>query len=155
MKSWTSTRRPACAPPPKIWISGSGIRTGVCRPDASTTERVASRGGVQHRERRRDQRIAAEPRLVARAVERDQRLVDRLLVGGVAARQRACDLAVDPATARPTSKPPNASRRRADRSLRASRASAGRRDAAPGAPPRARRRLRRSGRPRESQIRRP
>jgi hypothetical protein len=25
MKSWMSTRRPACAPPPKIWISGNGI----------------------------------------------------------------------------------------------------------------------------------
>ena len=25
MKSWISTLRPACAPPPNIWISGSGI----------------------------------------------------------------------------------------------------------------------------------
>ena len=32
MKSWMSTRRPACAPPPKIWISGSG--SGPARPSA-------------------------------------------------------------------------------------------------------------------------
>ena len=41
MKSWMSTRRPACAPPPKIWICGSGssvaagaaerLRTAACR----------------------------------------------------------------------------------------------------------------------------
>ena len=29
MKSWMSTRRPACAPPPKIWICGSGSSVGV------------------------------------------------------------------------------------------------------------------------------
>ena len=29
MKSWMSTRRPAWAPPPKIWISGSGSRAGA------------------------------------------------------------------------------------------------------------------------------
>ena len=32
MKSWTSTRRAACAPPPKIWISGSGRRTVASPP---------------------------------------------------------------------------------------------------------------------------
>ncbi|SHU75653.1 Uncharacterised protein [Mycobacteroides abscessus subsp. abscessus] len=29
MKSWTSVRRAACAPPPITWISGSGIAAGL------------------------------------------------------------------------------------------------------------------------------
>ena len=29
IRSWMSIRRPACAPPPKIWISGSGSETGL------------------------------------------------------------------------------------------------------------------------------
>ena len=32
MKSWISTRLPACAPPPKIWISGSGIIASARSP---------------------------------------------------------------------------------------------------------------------------
>ena len=40
MKSWTSTRRPACAPPPKIWISGSGSSVAAGRRrDAATAAR--------------------------------------------------------------------------------------------------------------------
>ena len=51
-------------------------------------ERLAVRrgGGVQRGHRYRDQRIAAEPAFLRRAVERDQRAVDRGLVGGVHAR---------------------------------------------------------------------
>ena len=47
---------------------------------------VRGGGGVQRGHRYRDQRIAAEPAFLRRAVERDQRAVDRGLVGGVHAR---------------------------------------------------------------------
>ena len=42
MKSWTSVRRPACAPPPKIWISGSGMI--ACLVAQADGARAAGRG---------------------------------------------------------------------------------------------------------------
>ena len=90
MKSWMSTRRPACAPPPKIWISGSGSVTGRVAGEVAPQRHAGAR-----RPRRaataidtRDDRVAAEPRLVRRAVERDQRGVDRGLVGASQPDQR-------------------------------------------------------------------
>ena len=60
-------------------------------------ERHAGRTGRCARRRHRDaeDRIGAEPRLVGRAVELDEALVERLLVGGVAPGERPVDLAVD------------------------------------------------------------
>ena len=37
IRSWMSMRRPACAPPPKIWISGSGKRDRARRRPGSAT----------------------------------------------------------------------------------------------------------------------
>ena len=54
----------------------------------------ARRGGLQHRQRGRDDGVAAEPGLRRRAVERDQMAVDRRLVAGVASGQRRGDLVV-------------------------------------------------------------
>ena len=73
MKSWMSTRRPACAPPPKIWISGSGRRTRPrLRQVRARAAAVRCGRRVQHRHRGCDRGVAAEPRLLRRAVERDQ-----------------------------------------------------------------------------------
>ena len=41
MKSWISTRRPACAPPPKIWISGSGITASAAVAEQIGIKRLA------------------------------------------------------------------------------------------------------------------
>ena len=49
---------------------------------------------MRERHRRRDDRVAAEPRLVRRAVERDQRGVVAGLVEHAAAGQRGGDFAV-------------------------------------------------------------
>ncbi len=93
MKSWMSTRRPACAPPPKIWISGSGRRTAPSPASMAPQRQLAAGGGgVQNRQRSRDDGVAAEPLLGRRAVERDQRRVDRRLIERVARRQRRRDL---------------------------------------------------------------
>ena len=42
MKSWMSTRRPACAPPPKIWICGSGSSVASAPPRCRTAARRAA-----------------------------------------------------------------------------------------------------------------
>ncbi len=52
-------------------------------------------GGMQRRHRHGDHRIAAEARFVGRAVQRDQRRVDALLIGDVAPLQRRGDRPVD------------------------------------------------------------
>ena len=56
MKSWMSTRRPAWAPPPKIWISGSGSSTvalaGEIAPQRHAPAAAAAR---EHRQRDRGQ----------------------------------------------------------------------------------------------------
>jgi len=50
---------------------------------------------MQCRHRHRDHRIAAEPRLVRRAVQFDQFAVDRILIGDRHGSERRGDLAVD------------------------------------------------------------
>ena len=52
-------------------------------------------GGLGDGERHAENGVGAEPRLVERAVEFDHRLVDRHLLLGLEAQQRAGDLAVD------------------------------------------------------------
>ena len=96
MKSWMSTRRAAWAPPPKSWISGSGSRGWRdLRRDASTERHACSRrGGMGDGERHGDHGIAAEARLVRRAVEVDQAPSIAFLVGDVEAGERCGDLAV-------------------------------------------------------------
>ena len=76
-----STRRPACAPPPKIWICGSGSSVRV-RAAEIAIQRLARgrRGGVRGGHRHREHGIGAEPRLARRAVELDQPPVQRRLV---------------------------------------------------------------------------
>ena len=64
---------------------------------------------IEHGQRGRDGRVAAEARFVRRAVERDERCVDRTLVDRVAADQRSRrSTPFTLATARSTPKPPNA-----------------------------------------------
>ena len=79
MKSCTSTRAAACAPPPKIWICGTGSATRRS-PARFFQSGIFSRRsvGVRAGERDRDHGIGAEAALVRRAVELDQALVDRL-----------------------------------------------------------------------------
>ena len=62
MKSCTSTRRPACAPPPKIWICGKRQTHGCVPPRriATAASPLGGRGSMQHGQRRRDQRVAAK-----------------------------------------------------------------------------------------------
>ena len=68
-----STRRPACAPPPKIWICGSGSSM-ASRPAEIAIQRHAGGrgGGVRGGHRHREHGVAAEARLAGRAVEFDQ-----------------------------------------------------------------------------------
>ena len=79
-------------------------------------------GRLRHGERDAENRVRAEPALVRRAVELDQPLVERALVGGVQAAHRLGDLAVDVADRLP-SRPcrPTPGRRRAARAPRARR----------------------------------
>ena len=126
-----SSRPAAWAPPPKIWISGSGSVHGLGPAEMAPERQPGRRGGrVRRRHRDGDGGVAAEPPLVRRAVELDQPRVDRRLVGGVQADQRRRDdRSVTLATARVTSSPPNAAppSRRSTASPRAGRG-AGRRD---------------------------
>ena len=73
MKSWMSTRRPACAPPPKIWICGSGSVPAPAPPRwrYSGTPAAAAAACAAAIE---TARMALAPRrvLVRRAVELDQ-----------------------------------------------------------------------------------
>ena len=94
IRSWMSMRRPACAPPPKIWISGSGSVT-ASRPARwrhSGSPRAAAAAWATASDTATD-RVAAQPRLVGRAVERDQRASTVGLVQRVAAGERARDRA--------------------------------------------------------------
>ena len=97
MNSWKSRLLSACLPPLSTFIIGTGRRT---RADAAEVgvERQAAGGCRGARAPPCDtprMALAPEPRLVRRAVERDQRLVDGGLSRGVAAAQRRGDLAVD------------------------------------------------------------
>jgi hypothetical protein len=66
------------------------------RPAEVAEQRLAGLvgGGLRHRERHAEDRVRAEPALVRRAVELDQRGVERLLLGRLQAADRVCDLAV-------------------------------------------------------------
>ena len=152
-------RRAACAPPPKIWISGSGSdhRRRRRRDSATAACRATRRAGLRNGERDRDRRVAAEARLVRRAVERDQRRVDGGLVERVDARRSPCAIG-------PRDIGDRARRRRGRRSAvppsRRSIASREPRDAPAGAmarpvaPPASVTSASTVGRPRESQTRR-
>ena len=58
-------------------------------------EPLLRRRGVRGRQRDAEDRVGPQPRLVGRAVELDQRAIEALLVGGVAAVDGLGDLAVD------------------------------------------------------------
>ncbi len=124
MKSWMSTRRPACAPPPKIWISGSGTTAF-----GGVAEQVAHRSACQPPPRRR----AAPPSIPrpARCRRAGFFAVCRRGRSGRGrsppGRPRPCPIsaaAISPliaATAPRTSRPPSRRRRRAVRPPRPSR----------------------------------
>ena len=65
---------------------------GQPAPDRNSLRR---RRGVQGRHRDRHRGVAAQPRLVGRAVQLDQPLVDQRLVGAVQPDQGPRDLAID------------------------------------------------------------
>ena len=109
MKSWMSTRRPACAPPPKIWISGSGKRDRAVAGEIAPQRHAArGRGGVQRRpSRSRSMALPPSRALFGVPSSAISARVDRRLVGDVHA-ERA-PRAISPltsATARATSSPP-------------------------------------------------
>ena len=85
MNSWKSTVLSACAPPLRMFIIGTG-RTRADRRRGS--DRAAIRlgcGGARDGERDAEDRVRPEAALVRRAVELDQRTVDRRLLARVAA----------------------------------------------------------------------
>ena len=105
-------------------------RDRLATAEMAPERQPARRGGrVRRRHRHRDRGVAAQPPLVGRAVELDQPCVDRGLVGRIQAEQRRPDVSLTLATARVTSRPPNASppSRRSTRLAGAGRG-AGRRD---------------------------
>ena len=95
MKSWMSTRRPACAPPPKIWICGIGSSVA---PSPPSRRRATHRATPQPRAQppstprasrwHRDGTWSACRRARSGGVERG-------LIVGRAADQRVGDLSVD------------------------------------------------------------
>ena len=96
MKSWTSVRRPAWAPPPKIWISGIGIVTGAspARKRQSGIPRLAAAA----RSTASETAVVALPpsrRFVGCCVECDQRRIDTGLIERVEAPERRADLVLD------------------------------------------------------------
>ena len=98
MKSWKSTLVSAWAPPFKMFIIGTGsvkrsLSTGRRRGDRETS--FGGSLGVRDGHRRAKQRVGAEAALGRRAVERDERLVERPLRMEFAPDQRLRDLAVD------------------------------------------------------------
>ena len=134
MKSWTSTRRAACAPPPKIWISGSGMRDlAAPREIAPQRQLLRRRGGMQHRHRGRDDGVAAEaaPCSACRRARSDGSRSPPDRTGVAAGKRRGDHRRSTFATARRTSRPPNAAppSRRSTASPAAGRG-AGRRDRA-------------------------
>ncbi len=69
---------------------------GVRAADVAVERKVALVGsGFGHRERYSEECVRAEPGLVVRAVERDQRLVDQPLVQGLEPDHRLADLVID------------------------------------------------------------
>ena len=95
MKSWTSTRRPAWAPPPKSWISGRGSRDGAS--PARYARAAAAPPPRRHARRRATWRSCALPPrrdLFGVPSSSIRRVVDRFLVGRHRARSARGDLAV-------------------------------------------------------------
>jgi hypothetical protein len=84
---------------------GYGQQVGR-RPAEVAEQRQLGRvgGGLRHREGDAEDRVGAEARLVGRAVEVDQRLVDEPLLAGVVAEQRRADL-VEHRERRPSRRP--------------------------------------------------
>ena len=112
-------------------------------------------GGKNDAERNRDQRIAAEPLLVRRAVEGDQLGVDRGLVERIAPDQRGRDFSCDPGkrVLHVETAEARAAIALVDRLAGAARG-AGRRNARPIAPSLSANSASMVGRPRKSQMRR-
>ena len=96
MNSWKSIGLSACTPPLTMFIIGTGSSRADGAADIAVERRaVRDRRGLGGRERDAEDGIGAEPALVGRAVERDQRLVDLDLRLGVHAADRVENLAVD------------------------------------------------------------
>ena len=97
MNSCRSIEFAACAPPLITFSIGTGSVAAVVAAEPADRARLARVGGgcLRGGERGAEDRVRAEAALVRRAVEVDQRAVERLLVGGVAPAQRLGDLAVD------------------------------------------------------------
>ena len=114
------------------------------------------RRGVHHGHRDGDGGVAAEPRLLRRAVEFDEDAVDFLLAGCIDAGQRMGDLAIDvgDGARHVEAAEPLAAVAQLERLARAGRRS-GRGDGAATAPPDSRISASTVGRPRESHTRRP
>ena len=155
MKSCTSTRRPAWAPPPKICTSGSGRRSRRARRRDSA--RAAGPGAAAAWATAIEVATSALPPRRARFA----RAVEPTSAASIPAWSAACaaqqvgDLAVDGGQAPRTSKPPNARRRRAIHGLGAAGGGAGRAMARPIGAAGQRTSASTVGRPRESQTRRP
>ena len=96
MNSCRSSEFCACAPPLTTFIIGTGRTCASTPPIQRYSGTPASRGaGLRRRERDAEDRVRAEPRLVLRPVELDQRRVERALVLRVEAGDRVRDLVVD------------------------------------------------------------
>ena len=161
MKSCTSTRRPAWAPPPKIWISRQRqhrVRAAAPRDSATAARRRRRRRRAPRPSTPRRARCRRAGALFGRAVERDQRASTASWSAASRPASAARDLAARPRRPR-RARRGRRTRRRRRAGRRASPAAgrgAGRRDGAADA---RRRRASTStstvGRPRESQTRRP
>ncbi len=108
MKSWMSTRRPACAPPPKIWICGIGINVAPVPPRISPERHAARRrGGVRRGHRDRERRVGAQAALRGVPSSAIRRASSAAWSSAAAPTQRAArSRSLTSATARCTSRPP-------------------------------------------------
>ena len=97
MKSWMSTRRPACAPPPKIWICGIGSSVAVAAAEVLVQRHAAATRPTACAAAIDTASVALAPRRVLVGVPSSsiRRAVERGLVVGAQADERARDLAVD------------------------------------------------------------
>ena len=78
MNSWKSTELSACAPPLRTFIIGTGRTCArVAAEVAPQRQPLLGRGRVRGGQRDAEDRVGAEARLVRRAVELDQRAVER------------------------------------------------------------------------------
>ena len=87
MNSCRSIELSACTPPLITFSIGTGSVVALVAAEvAEERHACVGGGGLRGRERDAEDRVRAEPALVRRPVELDQRAVERLLVGRVAAR---------------------------------------------------------------------